>query len=221
MVRVAGIIGSGTVGTVLSNGFLKHGYSVVRGSRTPSKLDAWLKEAGSQASTGTFEDVAKKADLLVLCVGGSYAVSSLDLMGIENLDGKTIIDATNPLYDPNRIDDGVVEYFTKPNESLMEILQAKAPKANFVKGFSCIGSHLMVNPQFAGGKPTMFSCGDSEEAKKEVKEVMEKFGFEFMDFGGVKSARAIEPLCQLWCLPGFKNNQWGHAFKVMLPPSEI
>lgn len=219
MVSLVGIVGSGMVGTALSDGFLKHGYAVIRGSRTPAKLEDWRKEAGDKASTGTFEEVAKTADLLVLCVGGSHAVSCLELMGLDNLTGKTIIDATNPLYEPNRIDDGVVEFFTKTNESLMEILQAKAPKANFVKGFSCVGSGLMVDPDFGeGGKPTMFSCGNSDEAKTQVKKIMEEFGWEFMDFGGVKSARAIEPLCQLWCLPGFKNNMWGHAFKVLQPP---
>jgi hypothetical protein len=84
-----------------------------------------------------------------------------------------------------------------------------------VKAFSCVGNALMVNPDLGGQVPTMFICGDSAAAKQEVQEVLRQFGWEWEDLGGVEAARAIEPLCMLWCIPGFLRNQWTHAFKLL------
>jgi len=72
-----------------------------------------------------------------------------------------------------------------------------------------------VNPQFAGGKPTMFICGNDEAAKRAVTSFLDQFGWETADMGGAIAARAIEPLCMLWCIPGFLRNQWTHAFKLL------
>ena len=121
----------------------------------------------------------------------------------------------NPVLDPQRPDEGVVELFTKQGESLMEILQAKAPEANFVKAFSSAGSGCMVNPDHLDSKPSMFICGNSDGAKKEVGEILELFGWDVADMGGVKSARAIEPLVQLWCIPAYTKGKYLHAFKVL------
>lgn len=73
----------------------------------------------------------------------------------------------------------------------------------------------MYKPGFAGGPPTMFICGNDEEAKKKVSGILRAFGWEAEDMGKVKAARAIEPLCILWCIPGFVKNQWTHAFKLL------
>jgi len=74
---------------------------------------------------------------------------------------------------------------------------------------------LMVNPELKGGRPTMFICGNDERAKKQVSQINEQFGWETADMGGVEAARAIEPLCMLWCIPGFARNEWMHAFKLL------
>ncbi len=66
-----------------------------------------------------------------------------------------------------------------------------------------------------GGKPTMFICGDDEAAKKEVSAILVDFGWEPEDVGFAASARALEPLCQLWCAPGLLRNQWTHAFHLL------
>jgi 8-hydroxy-5-deazaflavin:NADPH oxidoreductase len=98
----------------------------------------------------------------------------------------------------------------------MERLQRIAPDAQFVKAFNSVGSGLMVNPDFGDGtKPTMFICGNNDDAKKKVRGILEKFGFETEDMGKAESARAIEPLCILWCIPGFISNEWAHAFKLL------
>ncbi|MFI5212856.1 MAG: NADPH-dependent F420 reductase, partial [Candidatus Saccharimonadales bacterium] len=106
-------------------------------------------------------------------------------------------------------------YFTDMNDSLMERLQRIAPNANFVKALNSIGSAHMVHPHFDGSTPTMFICGNNAEAKQEVTELLAELGWESQDMGGVKSARAIEPLCILWCLPGILHNEWSHAFKLL------
>ncbi|MBK5278144.1 MAG: DNA-binding protein, partial [Bacteroidia bacterium] len=64
-------------------------------------------------------------------------------------------------------------------------------------------------------KPTMFICGNDNEAKKAVTTILDQFGWETADFGLVESARAIEPLCMLWCIPGMVRNEWQHAFKLL------
>lgn len=195
MKKVA-VLGSGTVGQTLSKGFEKHGFEV------------------KQVSRDKFAEASKWGDLVVLCVKGAGALSAVELAGADNLKGKTVIDTTNPI-DEGKQEDGVLRYFTNQNDSLMEQLQKKAPGAHFVKCFSSVGAPRMVNPDFGGQKPTMFICGDDENAKTETKGILDTFGWETMDCGTAKAARAIEPLCMLWCIPGFKSNHWTHAFKVI------
>lgn len=211
MARIA-VLGSGMVGEVLANGFLKDGYEVMRGTRDPSKLDAWKKTAGKSAQVGSFEQAADFGELLILSVKGSAAESVIQNLS-SRLKGKTIIDTTNPISDepPNN---GVLRFFTGPNDSLMERLQHLSPKANFVKAFNSIGHAHMVHPRFSA-KPTMFICGNSNMSKNAVREILVKWDWDVEDMGLVESARAIEPLCQLWCIPGFSKNQWNHAFKLL------
>lgn len=211
-----GIIGSGVVGETLANGFLKYGNQVMRAAREPKKLEAWKAGAGSGASVGTFEEAARFGELIVLAVKGTAAEAAVDLCGPNNLAGKPVLDTTNPIADGGP-KDGVLSYFTGPNESLMERLQKRAPAAHFVKCFSSVGSPSMVNPDFGGIKPTMFICGNDAGAKAKAKQVLDQFGWETEDMGGVIGARAIEPLCITWCLPGFLRNSWNHAFKVLRP----
>jgi predicted dinucleotide-binding enzyme len=210
-----GVLGSGTVGQVLADGFLKHGHEVMRGSRDPGKLGGWKAGAGPKARTGTFAETARFGEVVVLAVKGTAAASAVDACA-GGLDGKVVIDTTNPIAEtpPEK---GVLKLFTGPNESLMEQLQRKAPKARFVKAFSSVGNTLMVNPTLPGGKPSMFVCGDDEGAKQQVGAVLDAFGWEVEDAGAAAAARAIEPLCVLWCIPGFLKNDWVHAFKVLRP----
>ncbi len=212
MKKVA-ILGSGQVGEVLGNGFLQHGYSVMRASREPAKLEGWKKGAKGEAQVGTFADAGKWGEILVLAVKGSAAEAALEQAGIANLAGKTVIDATNPIADAPP-QNGVIVYFTNANESLMERLQKKAPQAKLVKAFNSVGSAFMVNPKFPS-PPSMFICGNDAGAKGQVTEILTKFGWETVDMGPVEAARPIEALCQLWCLPGFLKNDWAHAFKYL------
>jgi predicted dinucleotide-binding enzyme len=153
---------------------------------------------------------------LVLSVLGRAAKAALQEAGAAHLTGKLIIDTTNPIADAPP-EDGVIRYFSGPNASLMEDLQAAFPDAKFVKAFNSVGSALMVSPAFAGEKPTMFYWGNDASAKAIVARVIDQFGWEGADMGTAKAARAIEPLCQLWCIPGFREHSWRHAFRLMRP----
>ncbi len=208
------VLGSGQVGETLANGFLKHGHEVMRASRDVSKLAAWKAGAGPKAHVGTFDAAAAWGESIVLAVKGGAAESAIEQAGIKNLAGKTVMDATNPIADAPP-ENGVLRFFTGPNESLMEKLQKKAPEAHFVKVFSCVGNAFMVNPKFPGGPPTMFICGNDKGAKDEVKAILDAFGWDVSDMGGAEAARAIEPLCMLWCIPGLTQQGWTHAFKLL------
>jgi predicted dinucleotide-binding enzyme len=214
MSRKIGIVGSGIVGQTLANGFVKHGYSVTIGTNTPGKRDELKSRTSGKAIVGSFEDAAAFGDIVVLATKGTAAETALRAAGIANLRGKTVIDTTNPIAESPPVN-GVLQYFTSQNESLMERLQALAPEAHLVKSFSCVGNAFMVNPDFGGIKPTMFICGNHEGAKRDVTAILEQFGFEVADMGAVEGARAIEPLCILWCIPGFLSNSWTHAFKLL------
>ena len=209
-----GIIGSGIVAKTLANGFIKHGYDVMAGSRDKSKLEEWKASIGGKGKTGSMSDAAAFGEIIVLAVKGSGAEAALKLAGEANLNGKTVIDTTNPIADAPPVN-GVLSYFTPKDTSLMEILQGAYPKVNFVKAFNSVGNAFMVNADFQGVKPTMFICGNNDDAKKEVTEILDKFGFETEDFGKMEASRPIESLCILWCIPGFITNKWTHAFKLL------
>jgi predicted dinucleotide-binding enzyme len=208
-----GVLGTGDVAKALAAGFLKHGHSVTMGTRSPAKLAEWQKE-NPKAMVGSFGDAASFGEVVVLAVKGTASAEALRAAGAANLAGKPVIDATNPITDAPPAH-GVLSFFTSFNESLLERLQQEFAEARLVKAFNSVGSPLMVNPQFRGGKPTMFICGNDEQAKKTVSGILDQFGWETADMGRVEAARAIEPLCMLWCIPGFLKNEWNHAFKLL------
>jgi predicted dinucleotide-binding enzyme len=213
MAKIA-VLGSGVVGQVLADGFLKHGDTVMRGSREPGKLTDSRAKAGAKGSTGTFAEAARFGELVVLAVKGVAAESVLDLCGPGTLDGKVVIDTSNPIAEQPPVH-GVLSYFTTSDRSLMERLQERVPAARFVKAFSCVGNALMVNPSLPGGPPSMFICGNDASAKADVRAILERFGWATEDLGAVEAARAIEPLCILWCIPGFLGQGWTHALKML------
>jgi predicted dinucleotide-binding enzyme len=210
-----GIIGSGPVGRVLATAFLNENNEVMLGTRDVSKEEVikW-REENPAGKTGLFSDVASFGDVIVLAVAGAVAEEALDQSGAENLGGKVVIDATNPIAKEPPVN-GVLKFFTTLDDSLMERLQKAFPEARFVKAFNSVGNTQMYKPQYKEGRPTMFICGNDSGAKHTVTDVLNAFGWDTADMGTVEAARAIEPLCILWCIPGFLQNQWTHAFKLL------
>jgi 8-hydroxy-5-deazaflavin:NADPH oxidoreductase len=208
-----GVLGSGEVGQTLAKGLRGLGHEVWIGSRDPRKLADYTTE--TKIPSGTFAEVAAWAESLVLAVKGSAAEEALRQAGVQNFSGKLVIDTTNPTAD-DPPQDGVLKCFTGPNESLMERLQRAAPRARFVKAFNSVGADSMVNPRFAGTRPTMFYCGDDPAARSETARILDQLGWESADMGTAVAARAIEPLAVLWCIPGFREDRWTHAFKLLI-----
>jgi hypothetical protein len=209
-----GILGSGIVGQTLGSGFIKYGHQVKIGTSNPNKLNDWIKNSGTNASVGSFADAASFGEIIILAVKGTAAMNVLEKAGSKNLADKTIIDATNPIEEVPPVN-GVLKFFTDQNYSLMEQLQSNYPESNFVKAFSCVGNSSMVDPDFGGQKPTMFIAGNNGDSKNVVTKILDTFGWEVEDMGKAEAARAIEPLCILWCIPGFLQNRWTHAFKLL------
>jgi 8-hydroxy-5-deazaflavin:NADPH oxidoreductase len=209
-----GIVGSGVVAQTLGAGFIKHGHMVALGTREAAKLADWQAH-NPAAQILDFAGAAAFGEVVVLAVGGTAALDALALAGAANLAGKTVIDATNPI-GGGAPANGVLPFFTTMQDSLMERLQRAFPAAHFVKAFNSVGNGQMINPQFAGGPPTMFICGNDAGAKKTVAALLTQLGWESEDMGAVEAARAIEPLCMLWCIPGIGRNDWSpHAFKLL------
>jgi predicted dinucleotide-binding enzyme len=207
-----GILGSGDVAKSLAQGFLKYGHQVAFGTRDTGKLADFIA-ANPSTTALSAANAAAFGELLVLSVKGNVAEEVLASVQ-QYLQGKVVIDTTNPISDAPPVK-GVLQFFTGPNDSLGEQLQVKFPQARIVKAFNSVGSNLMVNPQFADGKPTMFVAGNDTAAKADVGEILKQFGWDAVDMGDIEAARALEPLCQLWCIPGFLHNQWSHAFKLL------
>lgn len=211
-----GIIGSGDVGRVLGAGFIKEGHEVMMGTRDINKETVvnWLAN-NPNSQVGSFADAAIFGELIVLATAGDITEAVIESAGINNFDSKVVIDATNPISHTKPPVNGVLQYFTTAEESLMERLQKLAPNAKFVKAFNSVGNALMYKPDLPGGKPTMFICGNDDLAKKTVTEILDAFGWETEDMGQANAAGTIESLCILWCIPGFLRNDWMHAFKLL------
>jgi 8-hydroxy-5-deazaflavin:NADPH oxidoreductase len=210
-----GIFGTGDVGKTLANGFLATGHQVMMGSREAAneKALAWAKEAGAgvAASTGTFADAATFAEVVVLAVAWAGAENALQLAGTENLAGKVVIDAINPLTFGAR----GLELAIGHTDSAGEQVQRWLPGARVVKAFNSVGYAQMFKPDFPGGPPDMFICGNDDAAKKTVTDILMSFGWSIIDIGGIEGARLLEPLCVLWIDYAMRAQSHSHAFKLL------
>lgn len=210
-----GIIGSGKVGQTLATALLAEGHEVMLGTRDVSNpgVTSWHSN-NPTGSVGYFADAAAFGEGIVLAAKGSKMVEILQQTGSVLFAGKIVIDVTNPIEDTPPVN-GVLSFFTGPNESLMERIQQNIPEAKVIKAFNSVGSDFMYKPAFSDGWPCMFICGNDDEAKEVVKDILTSFGWDTEDMGKAEAARAIEPLCILWCIPGFLKNDWSHALRVM------
>lgn len=209
-----GILGSGGVGQALGLGFAKLGHEVKIGTREPQseKLRPWLAKAGKKASTGSFQETARFADLAVLATLWSGTESALRLAEPGNLARKVVMDVTNPLlFETNQPPRLALGY----SDSGGEQVQRWLPHSKVVKAFNTVGSAHMVDPKFPGGPPDMFICGNDASAKQVVAGICKSFGWAVVDAGGMEGARLLEPMCMLWVQHGLHTGSWDHAFKLL------
>lgn len=209
-----GILGSGEVGQALGLGFAQLGHEVKIGTREPAsdKLKPWLAKAGKKASTGSFEETARFADMAVLATLWSGTQAAISLAQPGNLARKVVMDVTNPLiYEPNKPPRLALGHTDSGGEQVQRWL----PNSKVVKAFNTVGHAHMVNPQFPGGPPDMFICGDDASAKQAVAVICKNFAWGVVDVGGIEGARLLEPMCILWVMHGLQTGGWNHAFKLL------
>lgn len=198
-----GILGSGVVGQALARGLPTHGHEVRIGTR---------KDAAEDLPVGSPKEVVADADLVFLSVQGTAAVEVVE--GVrEQLSGKVLIDTTNPL----DFSSGLPGLFVGHTDSLGERVQRAVPEALVVKAYNTVGNAQMVDPHLAGGPPTMFIGGNSDEAKAAVTSLLEATGWDVVDLGGIEVSRYLEPMCIAWVLHGVRTGAWDHAFRLLRP----
>ena len=210
----AGILGTGDVGRALGIGLVANGHDVRIGSRDPGgdKVRTMLGKIGSRASAGTFAQAATFGDIIILATLWSGTENAIRLAGPKNFEGKVVIDATNPLvFHPEAPPSLALGHTNSGGEQGQRWL----PGARVVKAFNIVGNAHMVNPQFPGGPPDMFICGNDPEAKKTVTEILKSFGWPTIDIGGIEGSRVLEPMCILWVKYGIMTGAWNHAFKLL------
>jgi predicted dinucleotide-binding enzyme len=212
-----GILGSGDVGRRLGDGLIALGHKVKIGTREPGKLDlqTWINTHGQEkAAAGTFAEAASFGDeLIFLATLWDGAPNAIKLANVKNFNGKIVIDVTNPLDFSRGMPPRLAVGHT---DSAGETVQRLLPESKIVKALNTVGNLQMVNPDFQGGPPTMFVCGNNKEAKKIVADsILTPFGWETIDIGGIEGSRLLEPLATLWITYYFRTNTGNHAFKLL------
>ncbi|HEX5976853.1 MAG TPA: NAD(P)-binding domain-containing protein [Nitrososphaeraceae archaeon] len=213
-----GILGSGDVGRRLGDGFIELGHKVKIGSRDPNKSDIaqWVSSHGTnegKASSGTFAEAASFAELAVLATSWDGIPNAIKIADQKNFAGKIVIDVTNPLDFSKGVPPRLAVGYT---DSGGETVQRLIPQAKVVKTLNIVGNPHMVHPDFPGGPPTMFVCGNDDDAKKIVTDkILTPFGWETVDIGGLEGSRLLEPLAMLWISHYFRTNNGNHAFKLL------
>jgi predicted dinucleotide-binding enzyme len=216
-----GVLGSGDVGRKLADGLIEVGYEVKIGTRDPGKTQIvqWVsnhadKRDKQKASAGSFAEAASFGEIVVIATlwdGTANAIKMTD--PTNSLAGKIVIDVTNPLDFSKGMPPNLAVGHT---DSAGETVQRLLPDAKVIKTLNIVGNPHMMHPDFPCGPPTMFICGNDEEAKKTVMErILTPFGWETIDIGRIEGARLLEPLAMLWITCYFRMNNGNHAFKLL------
>jgi 8-hydroxy-5-deazaflavin:NADPH oxidoreductase len=195
-----GVLGTGVVGRTLGGKLVELGHEVRMGSRQAGNENAveWAQGAGEGASEGTFADAAEFGELLVNATGGSVSVDALELAGGENLAGKVLVDVSNAL---DFGGGGPPVVGVAADDSLGERIQAAFPDARVVKALNTMNASLMVAPASIDESTNVFVCGDDDQAKATVIELLETFGWlsaDIIDLGDISAARGAELYVALW-----------------------
>jgi 8-hydroxy-5-deazaflavin:NADPH oxidoreductase len=195
------VLGTGQVGETIASKLVSLGHQVKMGSRTVNneKAAAFVAKFSENASQGTFEEAAQFAEIIVNATSGVGSIEALTLAGENNLNGKIIIDISNPLDFSNG---QPATLFSVNTTSLGEEIQAKFPQAKVVKTLNTMWNGLMVNPKMIGnGDHNVFVSGNDADAKEKVKEILVSFDWtssNILDLGDITTARGPEMYLPLW-----------------------
>jgi predicted dinucleotide-binding enzyme len=215
-----GVLGSGDVGRRLAEGFIELGHMVRIGTRDPGKgeLVQWVSNHGGEerkSSAGAFVDAASFGEIIVIATSWNGTSNAIKMADPKNFAGKIVIDVTNPL----DFSQGMPPKLALGHsDSAGETVQRLIPEAKVVKAFNIVGNPHFLHPHFPNeGPPTMFICGNDEQAKKEITEgILARLGWETIDIGGIEGARLLEPLAMLWITHYLRTGTNNHAFKLLI-----
>jgi predicted dinucleotide-binding enzyme len=209
-------LGSGDVGRKLADSFIENNQLVKIGSRNPNqeKLTEWMaKHDKAKVSSGTFAEAASFGELDLIATLWAGTADAIKMADPKNFAGKIVIDVTNPLDFSKGMPPRLAIGHT---DSAGETVQRMLPDSKVVKAFNTVGNPHFMHPNFPGGPPTMFICGNNDESKKTViDDILTKFGWETIDIGGIEGARLLEPLALLWITHYFRTGNGNHAFKLL------
>jgi hypothetical protein len=206
-----GVIGSGMVGQTLAKGARAKGHDVVLGTRDPSKLAAWQAGDGAGVRVASVADAAAHGELVLLATKWEGTEAAVKAAG-RGLDGKVLVDVTNPLKIGARGPELAVGFTT----SAGEMVQAWAPQARVVKAFNTITAAMMIDATLLGDTPTMFIAGNDAAAKQAVTQLLHAFRWaDVVDLGAIEQSRLLEPLAMVWIKYYIDTKSWKHAVKLI------
>jgi hypothetical protein len=193
-----GVLGSGVTGQTLATKLIQLGHEVMIGSRdeaNPASV-TWARDAGQHALYGTFMNAASFGEIIFNCTMGMYSLAALEMAGAENLNGKVLIDTSNPI-------DRTTDRWTLTvcnTDSLGEQIQRAFPEAKVVKTLNTVNANVMVDPAKLLERTDVFVSGDDIEAKATVVKILRDwFGWkQIIDLGGIESSRSVEMYVLLW-----------------------
>jgi len=195
------VFGTGGVGQTIGTALVHHGHDVCMGSRTPDNAAAseWASNhQGTRASHGTFADAAEFGEIVVNCTSGQATLDVLRAAGAEHLNGKVLIDGSNPLDFSN----GFPPSLTVANtDSLAEQIQREFPDVRVVKTFNTMTASVMVDPASLVEPTDILMAGDDPTAKNVARGLLEQLGWapeRIRDLGGLDAARGMEAWLLLW-----------------------
>lgn len=195
------VLGTGNVGDTIGSKLIELGHEVMMGSRTADneKAKAFVAKHNGKASAGTFGDAAAFGEIIFNCTSGAGSLEALKLAGEKNINGKLLIDLSNPL----DFSKGMPPSLSIVNtNSLGEEIQKHFPEAKVVKTFNTMWCGLMVNPGLVnGGDHSIFVAGNDESAKTKSKDILKSFGWmenNILDLGDIIKARGLEMFLPLW-----------------------
>jgi 8-hydroxy-5-deazaflavin:NADPH oxidoreductase len=194
------VLGTGVVGNTIGLKLISLGYSVMMGSRTKNneKAVAWVAKAGTNASTGTFEDSAAFGEIIFNCTSGGASLDVLRTAGSNNLKGKILIDISNPLDFSKGMPPILIPELSNTN-SLGEEIQKTYPDLKVVKTLNTMTCTVMVNASLVPGEHDVFMSGNDAGAKEKVREILKSFGWKSpIDLGDISTARGTEMLLPIW-----------------------
>jgi 8-hydroxy-5-deazaflavin:NADPH oxidoreductase len=195
------VLGTGMVGNALGTKLVQRGHEVTMGSRDANNEAAqkWTSSLGERAHTATFRDAAAFGEIIISCTGGMHSMEALESVGAEPLNGKILIDVSNPLQQDK---DGSIILGFCNTDSLGERIQRAFPQTKVVKALNTVNCDIMIEPSRVPGDHNLFICGNDADAKKQVTQYLSDwFGWKpnnIIDIGDNTASRGTEMMMPLW-----------------------